>query len=288
MFKPQCIMKRFNALVKQNGVAPAKRPGRTMSRAFTLIELLVVIAIIAILAAMLLPALAKAKEKAQRTQCVSQLKQCALGAIMYASDFNDWFPIWTHPNGTINVMNGTWYARYVWSGNPNTVVPRGFGVGQFNNLGYLFPTKYAGDGKIFWCPSYKPTALLGIGQYSTPGFMSSDASGEVRSGYMFNPWMRNPVGDADNKRLMQKTSDIKARKTLVMDFLGSDMTPDELAHWRAGGWNLGFNDGSVSFAKSPEVIRLVTPTSMGGQGQPARYNNVQLTNILTLLENRAR
>jgi prepilin-type processing-associated H-X9-DG protein/prepilin-type N-terminal cleavage/methylation domain-containing protein len=72
--------------------------------AFTLIELLVVIAIIAVLASLLLPALARAKEKGRQAACMSNLRQIGLALRMYAEDNNGWLPTTTHGGNT----NASW------------------------------------------------------------------------------------------------------------------------------------------------------------------------------------
>jgi prepilin-type N-terminal cleavage/methylation domain-containing protein/prepilin-type processing-associated H-X9-DG protein len=105
-------------------------PRQARAHGFTLIELLVVIAIIAILAAMLLPALAKAREKARTISCTSNVKQIGLGTLMYVDDNLGVFPP----------------ARSVWG--PYGAVPEG-------NYYLDFIMPYVADTQVLICPSHK-------------------------------------------------------------------------------------------------------------------------------------
>ena len=99
------------------------RPGSPRHEGFTLIELLVVIAIIAILAAMLLPALARAKDKAKTTHCLNNLKQLQLCWQLYCDDSSDLVP----PNGT-QAMASSWIDGSAQSDTTRSVPRGGFAL----------------------------------------------------------------------------------------------------------------------------------------------------------------
>jgi prepilin-type N-terminal cleavage/methylation domain-containing protein len=267
-----------------------KSSGRRKAPGFTLIELLVVIAIIAILAALLLPALASAKRKAQRTQDLSNLHQLYAACTMYAGDFNDWYPIWYQPDGgshPVNVLKGEHYTRYIFgsNGDPNKQIPQtymvGGGVAGFNsgpgncdqNLGYLYAGSFIAEGKAMWCPAYSrssgTTNILSWEQYANPTFISTDSSGNVRGSYEFNPRMVNATG-GNNLRMYQKTSDPRVRDVFITDYIecpfgsgagppkGVPFTIDYWANYPSKGLMVCFTDGSASFAYTPDAFTLAT------------------------------
>ena len=171
---------------------------------FTLIELLVVIAIIAILAAMLLPALSKAKAKAQGIGCLNNLKQLQLAWVMYAGDSNERLPLNANIGDSIFVTTFP-TSPYTDQGNAgNQWIYGDIRTGTDTKLleqGQIYP--YAKSVKLFKCPADQKTIVDALGQ-TLP---------TIRSMSM-NCWMnpQTPQTTAGYK-VFRKTTDITRSST---------------------------------------------------------------------------
>jgi prepilin-type N-terminal cleavage/methylation domain-containing protein/prepilin-type processing-associated H-X9-DG protein len=154
-------------------VRPARRTASAMNRAFTLIELLVVIAIIAILAALLLPALSKAKEEAQGTKCLNNLKQLTTAWFMYNGDNKDYLMINGDENYEPTILNLTENPQWC----PGREDELGDSTNLFIKAGLLYP--YVNSLAVYVCPADDTDVLNNHVQTTTPKTRSVSMNGWI-------------------------------------------------------------------------------------------------------------
>lgn len=240
---------------------------------FTLIELLVIISIIAILASMLLPALKKAKEQSKKILCLSNLKQCGTGIVLYASDYDGFAPRCESDRGY--AANGRfWGDQLTYNGILESAVSKRYIIDGKCVVSWLKPNS------VLECPSLNPPSSITGSGITFQNEASTLTTYGLRTIFKDCHYPGEQFGEGDMPKYIKLTLSVPYMGDSVKEMANGELSQSARLGFHDVAWenasgninsiahgrlcNVWFSDGHAKSLTRGQIYEMKLPNGAGG------------------------